>query len=89
MKRLILDKSQREHWHARVETTIANYQGRGIVTPPTWADLDSGVSFVLAETDTIGGKAEALVSFWGSRSWRCTMAAGSLATSSMSASIRS
>lgn len=63
--RLILDKSQREHWHAQVEATLASYQGRGIVTPPTWADLDSGVSFVLAETDTIGGKAEALVSFWG------------------------
>jgi hypothetical protein len=63
--RLILDKSQREHWHAQVETTIASYQGRGIVTPPTWADLDSGVSFVLTETDTIGGKGEALVSFWG------------------------
>lgn len=29
------------------------------------ADLDSGLSFVLAETDTIGGQAEALVSFWG------------------------
>lgn len=29
------------------------------------ADLDSGLSFVLAGTDTIGGKAEALVSFWG------------------------
>jgi hypothetical protein len=63
--RLILDKAQREHWHAQVETTIASYQGRGIVMPPTWADLDSGVSFVLAETDAIGGKAEALVSFWG------------------------
>lgn len=63
--RLILDKSQRERWHAQVETTITSYQPRGIVTPPTWADLDSGVSFVLAETDTIGGKAEALVSFWG------------------------
>lgn len=63
--RLILDKSQREHWHAQVETTIANYKGHGIVTPPIWADLDSGVSFVLTETDTIGGKGEALVSFWG------------------------
>jgi hypothetical protein len=63
--RLILDKSQREHWHARVGATLASYKGRGIVMPPTWADLDSGVSFVLAETDTIDGKGEALVSFWG------------------------
>lgn len=63
--RLVLDKTQREHWHAQVETTLASYRSRGIVTPPSWADLDSGVSFVLAETDTIGGKAEALVSFWG------------------------
>lgn len=63
--RLVLDKSQREHWHAQVETMLASYQSREIAAAPTWADLDSGVSFVLAETDTIGGKAEALVSFWG------------------------
>lgn len=63
--RLILDESQRERWHAQVDATIARYQGRGIVAPPTWAVLDSGVSFVLAETDTTGGKGEALVSFWG------------------------
>lgn len=63
--RFVLDHSQREHWEARVESTLGAYQGHGTVAPPTWADLDSGVSFVIAETDTIAGKAEALVSFWG------------------------
>jgi len=63
--RLVLDHAQREHWQARVEATLAAYQGHGIVTPPIWADLDSGVSFVLAETDVIEGRGEALVSFWG------------------------
>jgi len=63
--RLMLDHSQREYWHARVKATLENYPGHGIVTAPIWANLDSGVSFVLAETDVIEGKAEALVSFWG------------------------
>jgi hypothetical protein len=63
--RLVLDHRQREHWRDRVDATIAAYLVRGIVVPPTWADLDSGVSFLIAETDTVTGKAEALVSFWG------------------------
>lgn len=36
-----------------------------MIQPPVWAHLDSGVSFVIAETDEVDGKAEALVSFWG------------------------
>jgi hypothetical protein len=63
--RLVLDHAQREHWHARVEATLQTYLGRSAVAPPTWADLDSGVSFIIAETDSVTGKAEALVSFWG------------------------
>lgn len=63
--RLVLDHAQREHWHARVEATLQAYLARNIVAPPIWADLDSGVSFLIAETDSVTGKAEALVSFWG------------------------
>lgn len=63
--RLVLDHAQREHWQTRVEATLESHLGRGTVAPPTWADLDSGVSFVIAETDSLAGKAEALVSFWG------------------------
>lgn len=63
--RLVLDHKQHEQWHNRVETSLQAYLGRSTVAPPTWADLDSGISFILAETDSINGKAEALVSFWG------------------------
>jgi len=45
--------------------TLDAYRTRGTVPPPSWADLDSGVSFLIAETDSVTGKAEALVSFWG------------------------
>jgi hypothetical protein len=63
--RSVLDHRQRERWEARVQVTLEACQGRGKVAPPTWADLDSGVSFVIAETDVVAGKTEALVSFWG------------------------
>ncbi len=63
--RLVLDHAQREHWHTRVEAVLQAYLGRNTMAPPAWADLDSGVSFIIAETDSIAGTAEALVSFWG------------------------
>lgn len=63
--RLVLDHGQRELWHSRVEATLAASLGRHTGVSPTWAHLDSGVSFLLAETDSVAAKAEALVSFWG------------------------
>lgn len=63
--RFVFDNGQREHWGVRVESTLKTYLGRGTVTLPTWADLDSGVAFVIAETDTVAGKAEAMLGFWG------------------------
>lgn len=63
--RLVLDQAQQEHWSNRVEPTLQDYLGRSTVAPPTWAALDSAVSFIIAETDSVNGKAEALVSFWG------------------------
>ena len=63
--RIVLDRAQQDRWHTRVEATLQAYLGSSDMAPPTWADLDSGVSFVIAETDSINGKAEALVSFWG------------------------
>jgi hypothetical protein len=86
--RFVLDHRQREHWRDRVDATIAAYLVRGIVVPPTWADLDSGVSFLIAETDTVTGKAERWSAFGASRSWRCITTARFPATSSMSVRIR-
>lgn len=63
--RFVLDISQREHWQAKVESTLDAHVTRGVVAPPLWSHLDSGVSFVIAETDEVNSKTEALVSFWG------------------------
>lgn len=63
--RFVLDIGQRERWQAKVESTLQGSLQSGIIPPPTWAALDSGVSFVLADTDEVDGKAEALVSIWG------------------------
>lgn len=63
--RFVLDQRQRERWSAHVQATLDAYQERGTVAPHIWADLDSGVSFMIADTDSVDGKAEALVSFWG------------------------
>lgn len=63
--RFVLDVGQRENWQATVETALESSASRGVIQPPVWAHLDSGVSFMIAETDAEDGKAEALVSFWG------------------------
>lgn len=63
--RLVLDHRQQERWRSHVEATLQAYSGSSRIAPPTWGQLDSGVSFVIAETDSVDGKAEALVSFWG------------------------
>jgi hypothetical protein len=63
--RFVLDHRQRERWETRVQATLDAFRSRGTLAPPAWADLDSGVSFVIAETDIVAGRAEALVSFWG------------------------
>lgn len=63
--RFVLDEEQRESWDTKVQATLQAYHGSGKVEPPTWATLDSGVSFLIAETDRLEGRAEALVSFWG------------------------
>jgi len=63
--RLVLDHTQRGRWQELVEATLQPYLGRSTVAPPIWAELDSGVSFIIAETDSSNGKAEALLSFWG------------------------
>lgn len=63
--RFILDPREREHWESKVRPALEAHQGRRKIEPPCWAPLDSGISFVIAETDAVAGKAEALVSFWG------------------------
>jgi hypothetical protein len=63
--RFVLDHLQRERWQAVVRSTLDPYLQSGKLLPPTWGELDSGVSFILAETDAAAGKAEALVSVWG------------------------
>jgi hypothetical protein len=63
--RFVLDHRQREHWETVVQATLGPFRESGKVEPPVWGDLDSGVSFLIGETDTVEGKAEALVSCWG------------------------
>jgi hypothetical protein len=63
--RFVLDPGEREHWQTRVQPVLDAYPGLHKVDLPCWAPLDSGISFVIAETDRVSGRAEALVSFWG------------------------
>ena len=63
--RFVLDIAQQEQWHALVDSAIAACATCHPVPPPIWTRLDSGVSFLIAETDLVDGSAEALVSFWG------------------------
>jgi hypothetical protein len=63
--RFVLDEAERAHWESKVRPVLeAMPEGRK-VEPPSWGNLESGISFVIAETDAEEGKAEALVSFWG------------------------
>ena len=63
--RFVLDHRQRDRWQTVVQSTLGALREFGKVEPPVWGDLDSGVSFLIGETDSVEGKAEALVSFWG------------------------
>jgi len=63
--RFMLDHRQRTRWQAEVQATLESLRESGKVAPPLWGDLDSGVSFLIGETDSAAGRAEALVSFWG------------------------
>lgn len=63
--RFMLDHRQRERWQTEVHAALVTLRESGKVEPPVWGDLDSGVSFLIGETDTAEGRAEALVSFWG------------------------
>jgi hypothetical protein len=63
--RFVLEPGERGHWETKVQPAVDGYPGCGKLDPPCWAPLDSGISFVIAETDSLTGKAEALVSFWG------------------------
>jgi hypothetical protein len=63
--RFILDRRQKEPWHAIVQSTLEPHLESGKILQPAWGALDSGVSFMLADTDAAAGTAEALVSVWG------------------------
>ena len=63
--RFVLDHRQRDRWQAVVQSTLASQGEADKVAPPVWGELDSGVSFLIGETDSAVGRAEALVSFWG------------------------
>lgn len=61
--RFVLEPGEREHWETKIQPALDAYHASHKIEPPCWDTLDSGVSFVIAETDTVTGKAEALVSF--------------------------
>ena len=63
--RFALDRRQQEQWESVVQTNLGTLEDSTKIEPPVWGDLDSGVSFLIGETDSAEGKAEALVSFWG------------------------
>lgn len=63
--RFVLDRRQRERWETVVQSNLGPLREAGKIEPPVWGDLDSGVSFLIGETDSVEGRAEALVSFWG------------------------
>jgi len=63
--RFVLDLRQRDRWQAVVQSTLRRHLESGKIEPPRWGELDSGVSFLIGETDAVEGTAEALVSFWG------------------------
>lgn len=63
--RFVLDRRQQEPWQKIVQSTLEPHLEAGKILPPAWGELDSGVSFMLADTDAAAGAAEALVSVWG------------------------
>jgi hypothetical protein len=63
--RFVLDHRQRDRWQTVVSSTLGPLLASGKAEPPIWGHLDSGVSFMLADTDATTGRAAALVSFWG------------------------
>lgn len=63
--RFVLDRRERDRWENVVQSNLGTLQDSTKIEPPVWGDLDSGVSFLIGETDSSEGRAEALVSFWG------------------------
>lgn len=63
--RFVLDHRERERWETKVRPMVEAYHDHAKVEPPCWTAIDSDLSFVIAETDTVDGKAEALLAFRG------------------------
>jgi len=61
--RFVLNSAEKERWQSDVLPKIKACAGQLKVEEPYWCDLKDNISFVIVETG--GGKAEALVSFWG------------------------
>lgn len=59
----VSDKSERELWQSAVMPKVTACPGGDKVKEPLWRTLQETVSFIIAET--VDGKGEALVSFWG------------------------
>jgi hypothetical protein len=63
MLRFVLSPGEKERWQTDLVPKIKACPGYKKVNEPVWANLEPRISFVIAETE--GGRAEALVSFWG------------------------
>jgi hypothetical protein len=61
--RFVLNSAEKERWQSDVLPKIKACAGQLKVEEPYWCELKDNISFVIVETG--GGKAEALVSFWG------------------------
>ncbi len=62
--RFILNASQKPLWQKEIQPKIAACPTGSKVQEPHWCDLDTNLSFILADTQP-DGATEALLSFWG------------------------
>jgi hypothetical protein len=60
----VLDTSQQEAWQTDILPKLASSTVADKVKEPRWCSLQKNLSFILADTQSLGA-AEALVSFWG------------------------
>ena len=60
----VLNESQRNLWLQFIQPQIAACSGNAKVREPRWCNLTKTLSFIVADSQLIGGT-EALLSFWG------------------------
>ena len=62
--RFVLNEGQKDLWRQAIQPQITACPAGGKVQEPHWCDLNTNLSFILADTQP-NGATEALLSFWG------------------------